>query len=132
MKITQTQVTLGLGLLGLAAVYFVGKKAIGAAGTVANSVNPLNQNNVFATGVNAVGGALVTDPAGAGKNADGSWTFGGFLYDLTHPATVKEVQAISGTVQKKSVAEPATFTPGDTSSVSDAYDYNNPGGYFAP
>jgi hypothetical protein len=59
--------------------------AVDAAGVVGNAINPVNQNNVFYSGVNAVGGAIVQDPAGPGKNADGSWTLGGWLFDVTHP-----------------------------------------------
>lgn len=62
-----------------------GGLAVDAAGAVGNAINPLNQDNVFYSGVNAVGGAIVSDPAGPGKNADGSWTLGGWLFDITHP-----------------------------------------------
>ena len=135
MKITQTQLTLGLGIVGLMAVYFVGRKTLQGAATVANAVNPLNQNNVFAGSVNALGGQLVTDPNGAGKNADGSWTLGGWLFDITHPATAKEVAGMSGTVQKKNISDPALFTPADNTSVPAAYDYgqvDGMGNYVGP
>lgn len=134
MKITQTQVTLGLGIVGLLAVYFVGRKAVQGAATAANAINPLNQNNMFSSAANAVGGTLVTDPNGPGKNADGSWTLGGWLYDVTHPATAKEVASLSGTVQKKSIAEPATFVPADNAVVP-AYSYgqwDGMGNYVGP
>lgn len=61
------------------------RAAADAAGVVGNAINPVNPNNVFYSGVNAVGGAIVQDPAGPGKNADGSWTLGGWLFDVTHP-----------------------------------------------
>ena len=59
-----------------------------AAADAAQAINPLNRDNIFYGGVNAVGGALVTDPAGPGKNADGSWSLGGWIYDVTHPTRV--------------------------------------------
>lgn len=82
----------GTAVLALVAVAVVGvvvwkglPKLAQAAKDAGQAVNPLNHDNVFAKGVNAVGGAIVSEPAGAGKNADGSWTFGGWIYDVTHP-----------------------------------------------
>lgn len=79
-------VGLGVGLLALGYVgwkaYTKGPQAIADA---ANAINPTNHDNIFASGVNAVGGAIVSDPEGAGKNADGSWTLGGWVYDVMHP-----------------------------------------------
>lgn len=72
----------------VAAVYLAtraARAAVDAAGTVGQAINPVNPNNVFYGGVNAVGGALVTEPDGPGKNADGSWTLGGWIFDITHP-----------------------------------------------
>lgn len=76
---------IGGGVLLLA--YLV-QKAIPKAGNAARAVgqylNPLDSNNGAYSGVNALGGAIVTDPAGPGRNADGSWSLGAALYDLTH------------------------------------------------
>lgn len=83
-----------LGVVGLIAWKGIPKLAE-AAGAAANAVNPLNHDNVFAQGVNAAGGAIVSDPAGPGKNADGSWSLGGWLYDVTHPATAGAVAGLS-------------------------------------
>jgi hypothetical protein len=84
------------GVLAVVAVAAVGvlfwksgdiaKAAGGVLSDAANAVNPANHDNVFATGVNDVGGAVVTDPAGPGKNADGSWSLGGWIFDVTHPS----------------------------------------------
>ena len=79
---------------GLGLVYWGYKKATGAAinaldglGAVADeaiaAVNPADSNNLVNRAVTAVGSALVSDPAGPGKNADGSWTLGGWIYDKT-------------------------------------------------
>lgn len=84
---------------GLLAVAYIVKKAGGAAADaaaqVADAVNPLNHDNVFASTVNKVGGALVTDPNGPGKNADGSWTLGGWLHDVLNPDTARAVAEVS-------------------------------------
>lgn len=67
-------------LAGGAVLYLVGRKLLPAAGeaavAVGQAVNPVNPNNVFASGVNAVGGAL-TDQGEA-------FSLGSWFYDLTH------------------------------------------------
>lgn len=79
-------VGLGVGLLALGYVgYKAYKDGPQAIADAANAINPTNPDNIFATGVNSVGGAIVSEPDGAGKNADGSWTLGGWVYDVTHP-----------------------------------------------
>lgn len=80
---------------GLLATAYIVKKAGGAAADaaaqVADAVNPLNHDNIFASTVNKVGGAIVTDPNGPGKNADGSWSLGGWLFDVFNPRTARAV-----------------------------------------
>lgn len=49
-----------------------------------NLINPLSSENAAYASVSAVGGALVTEPDGPGKNADGSWSLGGWVYDVLH------------------------------------------------
>lgn len=61
-----------------------------------NLVNPMSPENLAYTGVNAAGGAIFTDPEAAGKNADGSWSLGGALFDLFNPGTAAAVKAMSG------------------------------------
>lgn len=72
-------------------IWYVGKRVSGAASAVwdplsnavvnaAPYVTPWNPENIVNQGVTAVGNAVVS-PTGAGRNADGSWTFGGWLYD---------------------------------------------------
>lgn len=46
--------------------------------------NPANPDNWVNQGATAIGGALV-DADGPGRNADGSWTVGGWLYDVVNP-----------------------------------------------
>jgi hypothetical protein len=74
----------------LGAVYLL-KKAGGIAGetigaiadATVTAVNPANPENIVNRGVSAVGSAIVSD-TGPGRNADGSWTLGGWLYDVSH------------------------------------------------
>ncbi len=92
MKITGTHVTVALGLVGLGVTYYVGKKALDAAGKVGagvadavsygvQQITPWNPDNVFASAVNKAGAAVVPQD-GPGRNADGSWTLGGFVFDV--------------------------------------------------
>ena len=61
------------------ALYFIGRGVAGAlpgaAATVGNAINPVNPDNIFAGGVNAVGGAL---------SGSSDWSLGSWLYDVTH------------------------------------------------
>lgn len=89
------------------------------ARTVLPKLNPLSADNVAYSGVNAVGASLVTAPDGPGKNADGSWTLGGWLYDVLNADTAQAVKNMSGTtVQMKSVADPETWVPADPNTSS--------------
>lgn len=92
-----------LVLAGVGLVYWGYKKATGAAinaldglGNVADevitAVNPADANNLVNRAVTAVGSAIVTNPEGPGKNADGSWTLGGFIYDFTHPEVTAQIK----------------------------------------
>lgn len=95
-----------------AGLYLVARKVLPA-------LNPLNRENAVYTSVNDVGAILVTAPDGPGKNADGSWTLGGWLHDTFNPETAEAVRNMSGTVeQKKSVAEPETWVPADPTTSS--------------
>lgn len=91
-------VKLGLGvvLLGGAAmlIYTAKSKASAAAGQLANAIDPTNPDNVAYSTINTWGGYAITDPDGPGKNADGSWTLGGFLYDISHPVTAWKIANI--------------------------------------
>lgn len=64
-----------------------------------NLVNPLSRDNAAYSGVNAIGAALATSPDAAGKNADGSWSLGGWMFDVLNPGTVAELRAIKGPAQ---------------------------------
>ena len=68
-----------VALIGVAAVYFIGKKLLGGAGdaarAVGDAVNPTSDKNLAYRGVNAVGATIT---------GDDSFSLGGWLYDLTH------------------------------------------------
>ena len=98
-------VAAGIGL----AVYLV-RRTSGAAGeaidraraaladtadAVIIGTNPVDPNNYANRAVTAVGGALVSD-TGPGRNADGSSTVGGWLYDITHADPMKSAPAANG------------------------------------
>jgi hypothetical protein len=72
---TKAGAVVAIGVVGAIAVYFAQKKAGEAIAEVGNAINPVNQDNIFYSGVNAVG-AKVT-----GKE---NFNLGRFFYDLTH------------------------------------------------
>lgn len=73
-------VGVGVGLVALVVVFFAGKKILSVAGDAATAVNPLNHDNVFATGLNKIGASVTGDT---------SFTLGGAIYDLTHSDPTK-------------------------------------------
>lgn len=101
VSLSATGVLAVVGIGAAALLVWKGPALLKKAG---DAINPLNHDNAIATGVNAVGGALVTDPAGAGKNADGSWSLGGWAYDVLHGGPVDGTS-----VAPAPVNEPATF-----------------------
>lgn len=92
------RVKLAIGAGVLLVAYLVIKKigsglsaatdvAANVADAVGTAVNPANPDNLANRGVNALGNAVVSSD-GPGRNADGSWTLGGSVYDLTHSNAV--------------------------------------------
>ncbi|TAH10512.1 MAG: hypothetical protein EAZ11_12265 [Curvibacter sp.] len=92
-------IKLGVGavliVLGVVAVRKVSGAAGVAAGAVLDGINPNSGNNVIYRGANWVGSNVVTSSDGPGKNADGSWTLGGWLFDVMNPGTAKKVREIT-------------------------------------
>lgn len=80
---------------GAGALGSVGSAIGNAAGTVGGWVNPAADTNLAYRGVNAVGGALA-GPTGAGANADGSWSLGGYLFDVFNPDIAAARDAVAG------------------------------------
>ncbi len=109
----------GLAVAGVAALYYawskvsnaagnaidgIGQAATAAGGAILTGINPGNADNLVNKTVTAIGSSVVTDPNGAGKNADGSWTVGGWLFDVTHPGWQT---AINAPVPPKVTPKPA-------------------------
>lgn len=70
------------GVVLLVVFFTLRKDAVALAGAavdgvkaVGNAVNPVNHDNVFASGVNSVGGAIT---------GESGFSLGGWLWDATH------------------------------------------------
>jgi len=98
-------VKLGIGAIafgGLAMLIYTWKsQASAAAGAAANAasnaidaVNPTSADNIVYSSYNNFAGSVLPD-AGPGRNADGSWSLGGFIYDITHPVTAYQVSQVN-------------------------------------
>ena len=74
--VNSTHVVLAAMAIGVA--WYLYNDAKKAAAKVADKVNPVNPDNVFYEGVNAVGEAVT----GSEK---GGWSLGSWIYDVTHP-----------------------------------------------
>lgn len=85
-------IKLGLGLAVLGGAAFVLYRLKAAAAQALPYVNPADGRNLVNQGVNAAGSAIFTAPDAAGKNADGTWSLGGWIYDVTHPGTVDQLR----------------------------------------
>lgn len=72
-----------VGLFGVVVVWYVEHKAH----AVLEAVNPVSEDNVINQGIQAIGTAV---------SGEQGWTLGGWLYDITHPATMSAA-AITGT-----------------------------------
>ncbi|MDT0603483.1 hypothetical protein [Thalassotalea castellviae] len=59
--------------VGAIVLYFAEKKLRAAAGEVGQAVNPLNNDNIFASGVNSVGASITGNQ---------NWSLGGSIYEL--------------------------------------------------
>lgn len=84
-------IKIGLGVIafgGIAMLIYTAKsKLSNMAGVAANELNPASPNNVIYHTVNDTFGSST----GPGANADGSWSLGGWFYDVTHPGTAAAV-----------------------------------------
>ena len=65
-----------IGGLGIATIYVLSMLVGREVKEAANAVNPLNNDNIFARGVDAIGDILDD-----GQN-DGSFSLGGFIFDV--------------------------------------------------
>ena len=76
-----------IGGLGIATIYVLSMLIGREVKEAANAVNPLNNDNIFARGVDAIGD-IVTD----GEN-DNDFKLGAWIYDVTHPSVYPEPPA---------------------------------------
>lgn len=98
-----TLVQVALIAAGLGLAYYLWRRTAGAVGDAVGSAleqagavvsdvadaviigtNPVNPDNWVNRGVTAAGDLIVSDD-GPGRNADGSWTLGGAMFDLFNP-----------------------------------------------
>lgn len=68
---SNTGAVIAIAVIGAAALYYTSKKAV----DVGQAINPVNDDNIFASGVDAVGAKL---------SGNENWTLGGWIYDITH------------------------------------------------
>jgi hypothetical protein len=68
-------VVFAAGVVVAALSYVATKKAKETIGDVGEAISPLNNNNIFANGVNAVGAKL---------SGNDNWSLGGWIYDITN------------------------------------------------
>ena len=68
-------VVAAVGVVGALGVWYAKNQAIKAAGVVGDAINPVNDNNIFASGVNAVGAKI---------SGNKHWSLGSWIYDITH------------------------------------------------
>lgn len=74
MKLTNSQMLMILVAGGLL-LWYTKNKAGEAVLAVGNAVNPVNPDNIFNSGVNAIGSSI---------SGDSEWTLGTWIYDVTH------------------------------------------------
>jgi hypothetical protein len=77
LKFADTKAGLVVAAAAVAAValYVAQKKAREAAGDMGQAINPLNNDNIFSSGVDAVGARLTGDER---------FSLGVWIYDITH------------------------------------------------
>lgn len=90
VRLTPGAVLALAGVAGL--VVYLGARKVGA---VAQAVNPLNHDNVFAQAMNDWGATIYTAPEDPGVNGDGSWSLGGWIFDVMNPDTARAVRDVS-------------------------------------
>lgn len=72
---TKSGMVLTIGAVGAIAIYFLKKDINNAAAAAGQSINPVNPNNIFASGVNNVGEVLTGNE---------NFNLGSWIYDITH------------------------------------------------
>ncbi len=77
MKFANTKVGMvaAVAVVGGVALYLAEKKAREAAADIGHAINPVNNDNIFASGVDSVGAKLTGNE---------NFRLGAWIYDLTH------------------------------------------------
>jgi hypothetical protein len=85
MKILDTKagMVLALGVVGVASLYLFKKSIADGAAAAAQSINPVNDENIFNQGVLAVGQKITGNE---------NWTLGGAIYDLFNGSPEEQAQ----------------------------------------
>ena len=65
-----------LGLVALVIIWYLGRKAGAVVESAIDSVNPLNDDNIFYSGTNAIGESITGNP---------DWNLGGAVYETFNP-----------------------------------------------
>lgn len=106
---TDLLIKLALVAGGIGLAWYVYRQTAGRAAALAESAaqtigevadavivgtNPVNPNNWANQAVTAAGSLVVSD-TGPGRNADGSWTLGGAIFDLLNPGWAQNAVAPS-------------------------------------
>lgn len=88
VKLAIGAAVLGAAWYALTKLQSAGQGIVAAAGSaadaVAQGVNPTSDKNWAYRATNALGNTIASDSDSPGKNADGSWSLGGWIYDVTH------------------------------------------------
>jgi len=70
---TKVGMVAAVAVVGAVAVYVAEKKAREAASQIGQAINPVNSNNIFASGVDSVGAKL---------SGNKNFKLGGWIYDV--------------------------------------------------
>lgn len=73
---TKVGMVAALAVVGGVALYVAEKKGREAVGAIGNAINPVNNDNIFASGVDSVGAKL---------SGDKNFKLGGWIYDVFNP-----------------------------------------------
>lgn len=115
----------GIVVLGLAAgaawlgytIWKRGEKLI------TEDLNPASIENIVNKTANALGSAVVSkDPLAPGRNADGSFTIGGWFYDIMNPRDAAARDAVAGIASGPAPTSlPQTYPTGQNRNLLDYF-----------
>lgn len=98
IKLALGAAVVGVAVYGLRKVSTWAAPGLGAVGEVLSTgLNPASDQNYAYQGTNAVLDTVVSND-GPGRNADGSITLGGWLFDIFNPDTAAAVRDVTSPV----------------------------------